>query len=183
MGTSCDRSAGRRILNGTHLHRAGSQGSGSKAVTHRNSGNVNRAPEWGLAGVIITGGAGFIGSALARSIAGRGARVLVLDDLSTGSAAGLDGVEGVTMVQTDVRDAPTLAALFEQARPSIVYHLAALHYIPDCNRRPLDTVSINVNGTHNVLEASARTRVRRFIFASSAAVYAPTDERISEDHP
>lgn len=133
--------------------------------------------------IIVTGGAGFIGSALARGFAARGARVLVLDDFSTGRGGSVKEIEGITVVRGDIRDASAIATLFERASPGIVYHLAALHYIPECNRRPSDTIGINIGGAHNVLQATARARVRRLVFASSAAVYAPADEPLSEQHP
>jgi len=58
------------------------------------------------------------------------------------------------------------------AFPDVVIHLAALHFIPYCNKYPLETIRVNVEGTYSVLEAAAKLKVSRVLFASSGALYA-----------
>jgi UDP-glucose 4-epimerase len=86
----------------------------------------------------------------------------------------------VELVQGDVKDAAAVTRAFAGSRPDAVVHLAALHFIPDCVARPADTLSINVDGTRHVLSACAASGVGRIAFASSAAVYAPSNEACNE---
>jgi UDP-glucose 4-epimerase len=130
--------------------------------------------------VLVTGGAGFIGSALVASLCAAGHRVVVYDNLERGERAYLGPAGSVELVQGDVRDAASVARAIADSRPDAVVHLAALHFIPDCVARPADTLSINVDGTRHVLAACAASGVARIAFASSAAVYAPSDEACNE---
>jgi UDP-glucose 4-epimerase len=118
---------------------------------------------------LVTGGAGFIGSALCRTLCQRGHEVVAFDDLSVGSPARVP--EGARLVRGDVRDAAAVGRLLLELRPRRVFHLAALHYIPDCDARPVDTVGINVGGTRVLLEACRRHPPESVFVASTAAVY------------
>ena len=123
--------------------------------------------------ILITGGAGFIGSNLARRLAATGERVVVLDDLSTGSASNLDDINGhVELVVDDVRD----AAAVERAVAGVdtVFHLAALGSVARSVSDPTTSHAVNVDGTLNVLVAANRTGVRRVVYASSSSVYGDT---------
>ncbi len=116
---------------------------------------------------LITGGAGFLGSALANRLAGEGHTVLVLDDLTAGDARQLD--PAVLLTRGDVRDVPKLWSLLQQV--DCVYHLAARVRVPESIYYPRDYNEVNVGGTVAVMEAMRDTGVRRVVFASSAALY------------
>lgn len=117
--------------------------------------------------ILITGGAGFIGSHLAASFRGR-ASVRVLDNFRTGHARNLAGLD-VELIEGSILDRPLVARAVEGV--DYVFHLAALVSVPESVERPRDCVAINVTGLLNVLEAAAAARVRKLCFASSAAVY------------
>ncbi len=119
---------------------------------------------------VITGGAGFIGSHLAKALVARGQRVRIVDDFSSGSAENLRPIAGqVECVRADIRHFAALAPAFAGA--DYVLHHAALVSVPLSVQKPLETFQINVQGTLNVLEAARRAGVKRVIFAGSSAVY------------
>lgn len=124
---------------------------------------------------LVTGGAGFIGSALVRGLLARGCRVRVFDDLSTGRPENLAELEGrIDFVRGDVRDA---AALRDAVRGTdTVFHLAAIASVQASVDDPLATHDVNVTGTLNALIAARDERVRRFVFTSSSAVYGDSPE-------
>lgn len=134
---------------------------------------------------LITGGAGFAGHHLAELVLNKGCRVRVLDDFSVGTRenlAALTGRAGFSLTVTDLRDAQATAAAVADFRPDVVFHLAAVHFIPYCSTHPTETVKINVVGTQHLLEAVGNTpSVRKFIFASTADVYRPQDAPNAED--
>jgi UDP-glucose 4-epimerase len=132
--------------------------------------------------VLVTGGAGFIGSHLVDAFVRLGHQVSVVDDLSTGSLEHLNPY--VTFYELDVRD-PALAEVFERERPEVVSHHAA-HV--DVRRSTEDAVfdaEVNVLGTVRVLHESARSGVGRFIFSSSGGAVYGEPERlpVDETHP
>jgi UDP-glucose 4-epimerase len=129
--------------------------------------------------VLITGAAGFIGSALCDRLDALGYAVAGYDDLSRGRREYLPS--RVSLVEGDIRDGRAVDAALRSARPDCVVHLAAMHFIPECIARPADTMAVNVDGTERVLEACRRHAVRHFILASSAAVYAPGDAPCREE--
>jgi UDP-glucose 4-epimerase len=121
--------------------------------------------------VLVTGGAGFIGTNLCRQLAadpGFG-DVTALDDLSTGSAANLEGVEGVTLLRGSILDEALLGDLVTAA--DAVVHLAARPSVPRSVADPVATHRVNVDGTLNVLEAGRRVGVDHIVMASSSSVY------------
>lgn len=123
--------------------------------------------------VLVTGGAGFIGSNLARGLAGAGDRVRVLDDLSTGSLDNLRDIPGLLDVTVgDVRDREVVDAAVE--RVEVVYHLCALPSVARSVVDPVSTHEVNVQGTLNVLLAARDRGVRRVVYASSSSVYGDT---------
>jgi UDP-glucose 4-epimerase len=130
--------------------------------------------------VLVTGAAGFIGSSLCSRLVSLGHRVVGYDNLSRGRLEFL--VPSVQLVQGDIRDRARLDETMASARPDCVIHLAAMHFIPDCLARPAEALDVNVGGTRHVLD-SCRTvdSVRAFMFASTAAVYAPSDAACVED--
>ena len=131
--------------------------------------------------VLVTGGAGFIGSRLVARLAQEGDEVVVLDDFSRGSESNLRGLKGkVQVIRGDVRDPRAV----ERAARDVegVVHLAALIDVAESVRKPDLYFDVNVRGTLNVLEAAKN--VEAFVFASSAAVYGnPVKLPIAEDHP
>ncbi len=116
---------------------------------------------------LVTGGAGFLGSALANYLAQAGHDVLVLDDLSNGDAARLH--MAVQFTQGDVDDVPLLWSLLHGV--DCVYHLAARVSVAQSILYPRDYSRVNVGGTVSLMEAMRDTGVRRVVFASSGAVY------------
>lgn len=123
--------------------------------------------------VMITGGAGFVGKQLVRSLKDR-AEVLVADLLRYGTPDWLEGEpDGFAFRRVDIRDAAATHALIDDFAPDVIVHLAAIHYIPECDNDPANAVATNVAGTVNLLAACAPGT--RFVFASSGAVYRPDE--------
>jgi len=122
--------------------------------------------------ILITGGCGFIGSHLVQNYHKR-ADVIVLDNLTTGFQENLSGLN-CQFVKGSILDQGLLARLMNGV--DIVYHLAALVSVPDSMGRPLETVEVNVRGLLNVMESAKQHQVKKFVFASSAAVYGDSHE-------
>jgi UDP-glucose 4-epimerase len=116
---------------------------------------------------LVTGGAGFLGSALANRLAAAGHDVRVLDDLSAGDPARLDA--RVLFTRGDVADVPKLWSLLQDI--DCVYHLAARVSVPESLLYPREYNAVNVGGTVSVMEAMRDAGVQRVVFASSGAVY------------
>ncbi len=126
---------------------------------------------------LITGGAGFIGAALANRLVGEGHHVRVLDDLSAGDPSRLD--PQVLFTRGDVKDVPKLWTLLQHV--DCVYHLAARVSVPESILYPRDYNDVNVGGTVAVMEAVRDAGVKRVVLASSGAVYGEKDKQpISE---
>lgn len=117
--------------------------------------------------ILVTGGAGFLGSALVRRLVERGHSVRVLDDLSAGDPARLP--QAASFMRGDVNDLPRLWTLLQGVE--CVYHLAARVSVPESVRYPREYNAVNVGGTVSVLEAMRDVGVRRLVFASSGAIY------------
>lgn len=119
---------------------------------------------------LVTGGAGFMGSHLVEALVARGERVRVLDDFSTGRRENLTSVAGqIEVLEGDARDPATVARVMTGA--GAVVHLAAISSVQASLEDPAGVWSVNVGGTLSLLEAARAAGVRRFLFASSAAVY------------
>ncbi len=132
--------------------------------------------------VVITGGAGFIGSALGEHLVRSGHEVWVLDDLSFGSRE-LAPVPDDRFLRIDIRDRSAVLRAISGIRPDQVLHLAAIHFIPYCNRHPVEAADININGTVNVLDSCAEVgTVKQVFVASTAAVYPIADGAMAEGH-
>src|SRR4051812_45678876 len=129
-------------------------------------------PDLTGARAVVTGGCGFVGTALCRRLleaggpragvrglslgfeeAPAGAHVTVVDDLSLGSEEALPnaGDNSLNLAVRDIRD-PQLSETFEAVRPTHVFHLAAIHYIPACERDPAKAIDVNLRGTQCVLD-------------------------------
>lgn len=132
--------------------------------------------------VLITGGAGFIGSALGAYLGEQGHTVTVLDNLSFGRRD-LARVPDERFHAVDIRDRDAVLRAVRAADPQWVLHLAAIHFIPYCNAHPIEATEINVMGTVHVLDACAATAsVKQVFVASTAAVYPVADGAMSEGH-
>lgn len=131
--------------------------------------------------VLLTGGAGFIGSHIAEAYCARGYSVTVLDNFSTGCKENVPA--GAQVIEMDIRDR-RLREFLEREKFDVINHHAALTSVPESFRYPTDYADVNVIGTVNLLEAGVRSGVGLFIFASTCAVYADSNELpYSETHP
>jgi UDP-glucose 4-epimerase len=132
--------------------------------------------------VLVTGGAGFIGSHSVEALMASGARVSVLDNFSTGKRSNLPEHSHLKVIVGDIRDAATVNKAM--AGVSHVLHLAAQVSVPASVKDPLASSQHNVQGFLNVLDAARRVQVERFVYASSAAVYgAPEELPLTEESP
>ena len=123
---------------------------------------------------LVTGGAGFIGSYLAEQLVNAGVECNVLDCLFHGSLSNLSSVSSkITLHRADLRSEKEVAKVFAVVQPEAVFHLAAHHFIPYCDKHPVDTVETNIIGTQIIADACARFGTKRLFYASTAAVYAP----------
>jgi UDP-glucose 4-epimerase len=129
--------------------------------------------------VLLTGGAGFIGSHLARRLVSDGYKVRILDNFETGTRRNLNGVD-VDLVEGDVRSKSDVAAAVDGV--SAVFHLAALPSVARSWKDPVATLATNAHGTANLVEAAVKGGVSAFIYSSSSSVYGEQEARLkSED--
>ncbi len=132
--------------------------------------------------VLVTGGAGFLGSALVHRLVALGHGVRVIDDLSAGDPARLP--DEASFARGDVNDLPRLWTMLQGVE--CVYHLAARVSVPESTRYPREYNAVNVGGTVSVLEAVRDVGVRRLVLVSSGAIYGnqhsqPLHERLPPD--
>lgn len=127
--------------------------------------------------ILLTGGAGFIGSYLAAALLDAGHRVTVLDDLSTGRREQIP--RGCQFLQGDIRDAALVARSMEGQE--VLIHHAGFTSVPESFEQPEECISVNVFGTLTLLEAAVTAGVRRVLFASSSAVYADNGDPIKSE--
>src|SRR5256886_16795630 len=121
-----------------------------------------------MAKVLVTGGAGFIGSNLVRALVERGDAVRVLDNFSTGNRANLEGIDA-EVVEGELRSYERVHNAVRGVE--VVYHLGALGSVPRSVQDPLTSSAVNVEGTLNVLLAARDEGVRRVGYSSSSSVY------------
>ena len=135
--------------------------------------------------VLITGGAGFIGSHVADKLVAEGCEVLVLDNLSTGLAENLQhhlDIGKVSLFRGDIRDEGLVNGVVKEV--DAIVHLAAITNVPNSVIHPVLTNEVNVGGTLNLLRASLDGDVKRFLLVSSCAVYGePHYVPVDEEHP
>ena len=121
---------------------------------------------------LVTGGAGFIGSNLCEALLSMGHRVRVLDNLSTGDAKNIAGFQEnpkFEFIEGDIRDAALCMRVCEGV--DYVLHHAAAVSVPESIEKPVDYTLTNIVGTVNMMEAAAKNSVKKFVYASSSAVY------------
>jgi len=125
---------------------------------------------------LVTGGAGFVGSALVHGLLARGAkRVVVVDNLITGHERNLDEVRGaVDFHRVDIRDYDDLRKAMEGTE--VVFHEAAIPSVPRSINEPIPSHEVNINGTFNVLRSAKESGVRRVVYAGSSSAYGDTEE-------
>jgi len=132
--------------------------------------------------ILVTGGAGYIGSVVVDQLLERGFKVVVLDDLSAGHRQAVARRAG--FVQGGVGNRELVESLLEGERIEAIIHLAAFAIVPESVAQPQKYVTNNVTAARVLLEAAVRARVRRFVFSSSCAVYGhPATIPITEDSP
>lgn len=130
--------------------------------------------------VFITGGAGFIGSAIVPVLQQEGYDVYVYDNLSFGKRDFIQVAED-HFFEADILNFNRLQEAILQVQPEIIIHLAAIHFIPYCNQHPIEATRVNIEGTLNLLRISRKLDyLKRIVFASTAAVYPIADHAISE---
>src|SRR5206468_12183128 len=120
--------------------------------------------------VLVTGGAGFIGSELVRQLAARGCRVTVVDNLINGRRENLDGLRGaqVALTVADIRDTPRLAGLLKGV--DVLFHLACLG-VRHSIHAPRENHEVNATATLDLLGLARAAGVKRFVYVSSSEVY------------
>lgn len=131
--------------------------------------------------ILVTGGAGFIGSHTCKLLAARGWSPVVYDNLSTGNAS---AVRWGPLEQGDIADAARLAEVFARHQPHALIHFAASAYVGESTVNPVKYYRNNVAGSLSLFEAAHRAGVNRVIFSSSCAVYGhQMDRELDETHP
>jgi UDP-glucose 4-epimerase len=132
--------------------------------------------------VLVTGGAGYIGSHVVLALRDRGKACVVIDDLSTGSKSLLPG--DVELVAGDIGDATLIGRLIERHRITSIVHLAASTSVPDSIRQPLLYYANNAAKTCTLLQVAVDHGVGQFVLSSTAAVYGtPRQQMVDEDAP
>jgi UDP-glucose 4-epimerase len=135
-----------------------------------------------VARILVTGGAGYVGSVCCRQLLERGHEVAVVDDLSTGHAAAVPS--GAVLHQVDIGDRAAMAEVMAGKRFDAVFHFAAKALIPESVSNPGLFFDCNVASGIALLEAVRNAGIGKFVFSSSAAVYGnPHSTPIEEDHP
>lgn len=133
--------------------------------------------------IIVTGGAGFIGSHLVDLLLADSHQVLVLDNFSYGKKQFLPVEHNLLSVaEGDITDKEFVSEQIKGFEPEIIFHLAALHHIPTCENKPDEALKINIEGTQHVLNAAATcAALKKIVFASSGAVYDIVDTPLLEN--
>jgi UDP-glucose 4-epimerase len=123
---------------------------------------------------VVTGGAGFIGSAIVRALLREGARVVVVDNLLTGRESNLDEVRrSIEFARADIRNYEDIAPLLRGA--AVVFHEAAIPSVPRSIDDPVPSHEVNIDGTFNVLRAAREGGVGRVVYAASSSAYGDTE--------
>jgi nucleoside-diphosphate-sugar epimerase len=125
--------------------------------------------------VLVTGGAGFIGSHIAAALSKSGARVRIIDDLSTGHLENITEIGGdIDFIQASVGDAKALVRALEDVE--LVFHEAAIPSVPRSVEKPVETHEASVNATFALLLAARDQKVRRLVYAASSSAYGDQPE-------
>jgi len=131
--------------------------------------------------VLVTGGAGFIGSHIAAALVSSGARVRIIDDLSTGHRENIDEVGGdIDFIQASLTDHKALGRALEDVE--LVFHEAAIPSVPRSVEKPVETHEASVNATFSLLLAARDQKVRRVVYAASSSAYGDQPELPKVEH-
>lgn len=132
--------------------------------------------------ILITGGFGFIGNEVVRQLASKygNENVHVLDNFSR-IAEDIADLNSISYSKIDIRDFENVDKLIENLKPQTIIHLAALHFIPECNANPLQTIETNSTATLEIVLSALKNKVEHFVFASSGAVYSDWAKNIHEE--
>jgi len=131
--------------------------------------------------ILVTGGAGFIGSHLVDRLIKEGHKVVVIDNLSTGKKENLN--PEAKFYKINICN-PKISQVFKKEKPEIVFHFAAQIDVKKSVENPAEDANVNILGTLNVLENCKRFKVKRFVFASSVGVFGePQKLPVKENHP
>lgn len=128
---------------------------------------------------LITGGLGFIGNELTRQLLARGREVVLIDNRRR-VAPRIEDLAAVRVIEADLTDAAAARRAFAGLRPRNVFHLAAIHYIPECNADPGFALRVNVEATQNVLDAAITADADHILLASTGAIYADSPNALTE---
>lgn len=132
--------------------------------------------------VFVTGGAGYIGSFAVKNLLGAGHKVVVYDNLTTGFRQSLPA--DAAFVEGDIRNSEMLARVFAENKIDAVMHFAAKTVVPDSVKFPVDYYDNNFVGSLNLLQTVMNAGIKKFIFSSTAAVYASSDKGgVTEESP
>ncbi|HNR47832.1 MAG TPA: GDP-mannose 4,6-dehydratase [Bacteroidia bacterium] len=129
--------------------------------------------------ILVTGGAGFIGSAVIAHLQRAGHEIFVIDNLSFGNRQFIN-VDDKHFFNADILDENRMDEIIGSIRPNIIIHLAAIHFIPYCNQHPYESSNINIRGTIHILKAARKYKPEKVFFASTAAVYPIYDNAVNE---
>ncbi len=133
--------------------------------------------------ILVTGGAGFIGSHLTDKLVEMGAHVTVLDNMANGNMLNLEqSLDKITFIEGDILDCPLLEKIM--AETQVVFHMAANANVPYSVKNPHYDYENNITGSYNLLRLSMKNKIEKFVFASSAAIYGnPVYTPMDESHP
>jgi len=129
--------------------------------------------------ILVTGGAGFIGSRLVKKLSENGYQVVVIDNLT--SNLPFVQLPNVVNYNFDVRDYASIDEIVGECKPYCIVHLAAIHHVPTCEIERNYALEVNVIGTENLLLAMEKHQVSKLVFASTGAVYSPDFPVLNED--
>ena len=131
--------------------------------------------------VIITGGAGFIGSSVRSELQKHNYYVYVIDNLSFGNRKFIE-ISDDKFFNIDILDKVNIEEIIFRINPNKIIHLSAIHFIPYCNQHPFESSNINIQGTINILNSAAKLQnLESLLFASTAAVYQISDDAVKEN--
>jgi UDP-glucose 4-epimerase len=133
--------------------------------------------------IVVTGGAGFIGSAIIDLLGRQGHEIFVIDNLSFGNRNFIN-IPDSHFFNTDICNEQEISSIIAAINPHKIIHLAAIHFIPYCNQHPFESSNINIQGTIHILKAAAKLKsLELLLFASTAAVYPVFEKALKETHP